>query len=67
MSKSLDHYINTIRQSLDEKKGGNIVVYHLKGSSLTDYVIIVSANNDSHCQALIQDITSLSSENHRQH
>ena len=54
MTETLESYIDIVRQLLDETKGGHIVTYHLKGSSITDYAIIVSANNAPHCQALMK-------------
>lgn len=45
--------LNTIAQTIYDKKGRNILVLDLQGvSSLTDYVVIAEGNIDRHTRAL---------------
>ncbi|NDD57963.1 MAG: ribosome silencing factor, partial [Chlamydiae bacterium] len=57
MEKDELNILNTIAQTLFDKKGMNILVLDVKKiSSLTDFVIIVEGNVDRHVIALAQAV-----------
>jgi ribosome-associated protein len=63
-SKStLDKILKTFIDSGLEKKAENVVSYDLQGSTwITDYVVIMGANNSIHCKALLEDIEGVYSQ-----
>ena len=50
-------FLNTIAQTIFDKKGINILALDVKGiSGLTDYVVIAEGNVDRHVVAIAQDL-----------
>ncbi|MDA1352862.1 MAG: ribosome silencing factor [bacterium] len=59
----LDTIVEAIVKALDAKKATAIAVFDVEGNNaLTDRVVVVSANNEVHCRALMEAMQSLSKE-----
>jgi ribosome-associated protein len=57
MSEKQLKILNTIAQTIYDKKGKNILALDVKGvSSLTDYVLIAEGNVDRHVIAIAQSV-----------
>lgn len=56
-------FLNTIAQTIFDKKGTNILALDVKGvSQLTDYVIIAEGNVDRHVIAIAHDLIGVLKE-----
>lgn len=59
----LDKIVEFVVNALDAKKAGSIAIFDVEGNTpLTDRVVIVSANNEIHCKALMETLHSLGKE-----
>ncbi|NGX56323.1 MAG: Ribosomal silencing factor RsfS [Candidatus Anoxychlamydiales bacterium] len=57
MKKDPKKTLDLIAQTIYDKKGENIIALDVKGiSSITDYVIIASANVERHSQAIAKSV-----------
>jgi ribosome-associated protein len=54
--KLIENLINKVTEIADEKKASNIRVYKTNNSWLTDFIIVLSANNIIHNKALLTAI-----------
>jgi ribosome silencing factor RsfS/YbeB/iojap len=54
--KTIESLISEIIETADSKKATNIQTYKTTNSWLTDYIVVLSANNNIHCKALLNDI-----------
>lgn len=53
---NLDQFVQQIIDAGDEKKAFNIRNYKPNDTGLTDYIVVLSAQNPIHCKALMETV-----------